>query len=152
MSVYNCSTWLGQSFIDKFIIKNRQCIGLLLLDVLLHWLITGLINTLCIVRVRSCGLYFFLDFRNDNVPEFTQRTYSVMISEDTAIQQEVTTVLADDPDENDALTYRITSGGMCRAASNMCVNDVNSLGGCKVCVHHLFYSLSVLDAQKAAYM
>ena len=75
-------------------------------------------------------IIFFLDFRNDNVPEFTQRTYSVMISEDTAIQQEVTTVLANDPDENDALTYRIISGGMCRAASNLCGNDVNTLGGC----------------------
>lgn len=45
------------------------------------------------------------------MPEFTERVYSVIISEDTALQQEVTNVLANDPDENDALTYRITSGG-----------------------------------------
>lgn len=49
--------------------------------------------------------------RNDNTPVFTESVYSALISEDSSLMQEVTTVTANDPDENDALVYSIISGG-----------------------------------------
>jgi len=63
-------------------------------------------------RIQLFLVYALFDCRNDNVPEFTQREYIAVISEDTAIGQEVVVVTAIDPDENDPITYRIASGGM----------------------------------------
>ncbi|XP_031438509.1 cadherin EGF LAG seven-pass G-type receptor 1 isoform X2 [Clupea harengus] len=47
---------------------------------------------------------------NDNVPEFTQRSYSLKINEDAVVGTSVLTVSAIDRDVNSIVTYQISSG------------------------------------------
>ncbi|XP_062373889.1 cadherin EGF LAG seven-pass G-type receptor 1-like [Sardina pilchardus] len=47
---------------------------------------------------------------NDNVPEFTQRSYSLKINEDAVVGTSVLTVTAVDRDVNSIVTYQIASG------------------------------------------